>query len=433
MASRFGRFALYAFVVGLPLHNLAMAELWDLGVRGTALDVVSAWKEALLAVALGLVLLERRGLPFKATATDWLAFAYGGLVLVYAAIPQSWLGGNADAHGILFAVRHDLTPLAAYVLGRSLSFGRDDLRRIGTTIVAVAAAVAAWGLVDVYALSLDTWRNSGVPGWYREQLGLRYDGLSGLPENFVYNTGDERPLRRLVSTFLSPLATGYLLVVALLASTALGRRRWLPLATALAFAGLLFTYSRTSIAALALGLAVLAWALRSRLPLAAAVLVALVGLAFVEAYPSIGPRDTYTPAELEFQRAGGQKEPTSGDATSFGESSVSSHLDSLRNGIETVARHPWGYGPGNAGVTAKRTGEEIKAGESTYTELGADLGLPGMLAFVAWNFALLARIFRRAPWLAASLASVLALGIQTDVIGVHWLAFVVWLLAGERA
>lgn len=432
MASRFGRFALLAFVVGLPLHNLAMAELWDLGVRGATLDVVSAWKEALLAVALVLVVVERRGLPFKATVTDWLAFAYGAFVLVYAVIPQSWLGGNADAHGILFAVRHDLTPLAAYVLGRSLSFGREDLRRIGATIVAVAAAVAAWGLVDIYALGLDTWRSSGVPGWYREQLGLRYQGLSGLPENFVYNTGDERPLRRLVSTFLSPLATGYLLVVALLAAAAL-RRRWVVAAAALAFAGLLFTYSRTSIAALALGLAVLAWAARSWLPLAAAVAVGVVGLAFVEVYPSVGPRDSYTPAELEVQRAGGQAEPTSGDATSFSESSVSSHLDSLRDGIGTVARHPWGYGPGNAGVTAKRTGEEIKAGESTYTELGAELGLLGLLAFAAWNLALLARIFRRAPWLAASLASVLGLGIQTDVIGVHWLAFVVWLLAGERA
>jgi hypothetical protein len=40
---------------------------------------------------------------------------------------------------------------------------------------------------------------------------------------------------------------------------------------------------------------------------------------------------------------------------------------------------------------------------------------------------------RRAPWLGASLAAVLVLGIQTDVIGVHWLAFVLWALAGERA
>ena len=37
------------------------------------------------------------------------------------------------------------------------------------------------------------------------------------------------------------------------------------------------------------------------------------------------------------------------------------------------------------------------------------------------------------PRLDAALTAVLVLGIQTDVIGVHWLAFVLWTLAGERA
>ena len=41
--------ALLVLVVGLALHNLAMALLWDAGVRGTALDVVAAWKDVLLA------------------------------------------------------------------------------------------------------------------------------------------------------------------------------------------------------------------------------------------------------------------------------------------------------------------------------------------------------------------------------------------------
>ena len=52
------------------------------------------------------------------------------------------------------------------------------------------------------------------------QLGFTYKGLSGLPENFIYNTGNEHPLRRLVSIFLSPLATSYLLVAALLLAVA---------------------------------------------------------------------------------------------------------------------------------------------------------------------------------------------------------------------
>ena len=434
MAERFPRYALYAFIALLPLHNLAMATLWDLGFRGTPLDVVSAWKEVLLAAALGLVVWRQRGLPFKATAVDYLAVAYVGFVVLYALIPQGWLDGDASARGVVLAARHDLTPVAAYFLGRSLHFGRDELRRIGLVLLASAAAVAAWGLVDIYAISLDAWRNSGVPGWYREQLGLDYGSdLSGLPENFVYNPGDERPLRRLVSTFLSPLASAYMLLIALLLAATWQRSRWLSVLTGFLLVGLLFTYSRTAIVALATGLVALAYGLRSWWPVAASAVLLATGAAFVKAYPEIGPETRFTPAELEIQRAGGQEEPTSGDPFDPGESSIDSHWDSLRGGIETVLRHPQGFGLGNAGVTASRTDTEVKAGESTYTELGVELGLLGMLVFLAWNLALLHRVLPRAPWLGASLAAVLVLAIQTDVIGVHWLAFVLWTLAGERA
>ena len=435
MAERFPRYALYAFIVGLPFHNVVMAELWELGIRGLPLDVVSAWKEVLLAVALGVVVWTRRGIPFKSTSTDGLALAFAAFVVVYAVIPQDWLGGNASGRGILYGLRHGLTPVAAYVLGRSLHLGRNDLRRVGALILGAAAVVAAWGLIDVYAIPLDAWRNSGAPGWYSDQLGLDYGpAVSGLPENFVYNPGDERPLRRLVSTFLSPLATGYLLLVALLVAAAWARSRWLSALSGLLLVGLLFTYSRTAIAALALALGVLAYALRSWWPLAAATVLVVTGFFFVKAYPEIGPETSFTPAELEFQRANARQEPeASGDPTSFDEPSFDSHLDSLREGIDTVVHHPQGFGLGNAGVTAKRTGEKIKAGESTYTELGVEVGLLGMLVFLAWNLALLRRILPRAPWLGAALVAVLALGIQTDVIGVHWLAFVLWTLAGERA
>src|SRR5262249_55161915 len=205
---------LYVFVVGLALHNIVAAELYDAGVRGTALDALSAWKEALLAV--GLVLVYRRGLPFRLALVDLLAIAYGAAVVFYALIPQHVLGGGATHHGVLLAVRHDLLPVAAYFFGRGLDLTAQDARRLGATIIAAAAAVAAFGLVDIYSIPLSAWRSSGAPGWFSKQLGFGYTGLSGLPENFVYNTGNEHPLRRLVSTFLSPLASSYMLVTALL-------------------------------------------------------------------------------------------------------------------------------------------------------------------------------------------------------------------------
>ena len=411
-----------------------MALLWDAGVRDFALDVVSAWKEILLALALGAIVWRRRGVPFKSTSTDWLALVYTAFVLLYALIPQDWLGGDASAKGVLYGVRHDLIPVAAYFLGRGLTLSQQDRKRIGWAILGTAAVVAAWGLVDIYAISLQIWRDSGVPGWYREQLGLDYGpDLSGLPENFVYNAGDERPLRRLVSTFLSPLATAYMLLVAILVAATWRRNRLLTALTALLAVGLLFTYSRTAIAALAVGLVALGYGLRSWLPVAAAAIFVAAAFFFVRAYPDIAPETRFTAAELQVQRAGGQVEPTSGDPFDPDEPSFDSHLDNLRDGLETVVTHPQGYGVGNAGVTAKRTEREIKAGESTYTELGVELGLLGMLAFVAWNIALVRVVLRRAPWLGASLAAVLVLAVQTDVIGVHWLAFVLYALLGERS
>ncbi|HWE81926.1 MAG TPA: O-antigen ligase family protein [Gaiellaceae bacterium] len=432
---------LHVFVVGLAVHNFAMAELYAAGVRGTALDVVSAWKEVLLALGLVLVLRERGSLRFRPAPVDWLALAYGAFVVAYGLIPQHVLGGVATHKGVLLGVRHDLLPVAAYFFGRGLTMSVREARILGVTVLATAAGVAAFGLVDIYAIPLEWWRSSGAPKWFADQLGFRDLGLSNLPENFVYNTGNEHPLRRLVSTFLSPLATSYLLVCALLlATTWLTRLRprlaiWVP-TTALLFAALLWTHSRSSYLALALGLFVFAAMRRQwRIGLAAAgVAVIVVGFAFVEVYPHIAPSSHYTAAELKIQRG---EAHTAGagpavDPNGVGDASTHEHLESLRQGISTVLHHPQGYGPGNAGSTAARTGAPIKAGESTYTELGVDTGLIGGLLFVAWSIGLLWHLARSTAWLTAAMVAMLALGLQTDIIGVPWLVYLLWPLSGWR-
>ena len=109
---------------------------------------------------------------------------------------------------------------------------------------------------------------------------------------------------------------------------------------------------------------------------------------------------------------------------------MASHWRNLRQGLRTVAHHPQGFGLGNAGTEAKRTGVEIKAGESTYTELGVETGLAGMLAFVAWASPSCEALWQRSAWLFSAFAAVLALALQTDVLGVHWLAYVVFALCG---
>ena len=401
MSERLPRIALAVLVVGLAVHNLAMAELWQAGIRGASLDVVAAWKDVLLAAALVVALLGARSLPLQLWA-DRLALAYAAFVLLYWLLPQSWLDGSATQRGQLFAARHDLIPVAAYFLGRLLVLTPVAWRRVSLAIVGVAVALTLWGLADVYLVPLQSWRDSGVPGWFGDQLGLTYHGLSGLPENWVFNTGDENnPIRRLVSGFLSPLATAYVLVIVLL------------------------------YLALALGLVVLAVAQRRLAPVALAAVSLVAGVAFVQAFPVIGPSTSYTPTELVDLRRQGQQNPgVSEDPLSAGDASTSSHLRNLREGIRTVLHQPLGYGLGNAGVSASRTGVEIKAGESTYTEIGVETGLAGLAVFLAWMAAVLLGLWRRSAWLSAAWVTMLAIGGQTDVIGVHWIAYVLFALAG---
>jgi hypothetical protein len=329
---------------------------------------------------------------------------------------------------VFYGVRHDLLPVAAYFLGRSLDLTPEERSRLCRTVLLTAAGVAVYGLLDVYLVPLAWWRHSA--GWFEHQLGLEYRGLSGLPENFVYNAGGGVIFRRLTSTFLSPLATAYVLVVALF-FIPLRARRWGPLLALLLLAALLATHTRAALLALVLGLLVLAALRRRAFPVVLAIAVAAVGLAFVKAYDHLGPRTHFTPLELKQQEQNARAHPTtSQDPLSANESSLSEHFSSFRAGARTALHHPWGFGVGNAGVTAARTHVKVEAGESTYTEVAVETGLLGGLVFAAWSLAVLGRL-RRVPWLAASFAAMLFVGLQTDVIGIPWIAVVLWALAGD--
>lgn len=437
-------FALYAWIVGLAAHNAVMAALYGAGVRGGSLTAIQAWKEILLGIALARVALDAlraRRLAFHLKVVDLLALAFAVVICIYALLPQRWLGGSADHSAIGLALKHDLVPVGAYFLGRSLIVRRDELVPVAWTLLGTAAAVAVIGLVDDFFVPISWWRHSAVVDYFHKQLGYDYQGTGGLPENFIYNTGSEDHfLRRLVSVFLGPLASGYMFVVVLLVAAAVWlRARLLVVVAAVVAIALLFTFSRSSLLALAAGLVVLALVRKRWWPAGAAVATIAVSVVWVHVFPHVAPEGKWTRQDLVLQRNIAKERPgASGSAGSINEPSIHSHLNSLRDGVRTVIHHPQGYGLGNAGQTASRTGTEIRAGESNYTELGAEAGLLGSLLWTAWGltlFAGLALTARRTRWrvaasIAAAFGAALVLAVQTDVIGDPWMAYCLWALAG---
>src|SRR5262249_55359961 len=254
----------------------------------------------------------------------------------------------------------------------------------------------ALGLVDMYAVSINWWRTNGVIDYFHRHLGYDYHGTGtrtepggavyGLPENFIYNVGNDKPfLRRLASTFLSPLASRHLFVLPLLIG--LRARRLAAALAVVAAAGLLFTFSRSSLVALAGALVVLAILRRRPQELAAAAVVIAVAVGWAHLFPKIGPTGRFTKADLAYQHAQAKSGGPTGKftAASENEPSLHEHWTSLKDGVRAMAHHPQGYGLGNVGQTASRTGTPLKAGESNYTELGVELGILGSLLWIAWN------------------------------------------------
>ena len=131
-------FALYAWIVGLAAHNSVMAALYGAGVRGHPLSVIQAWKELLLAVALPRVgrALRARRLAVHDPAARRARARLRAAGLLYAVLPQDWLGGSADRGAVGLALKHDLIPVAAYFLGRSVVTTPTEMARLGWTLSA---------------------------------------------------------------------------------------------------------------------------------------------------------------------------------------------------------------------------------------------------------------------------------------------------------
>jgi hypothetical protein len=443
-------YALYAFLVGLAFHNAAFMGLWLAGAEGWQLTLLQAWKEILLGTALLSVLAARR-LPPRLVPLDVAALALALVAAVYLFLPA-----DTTVDGRLYGLRSILLPLAAYALGRCVVLGAREWMRVAAVGVGAAAAVAVVGLVENYALTIGDWRAWGAKGYYSEQLDFpAFHGPAGLPDNWALNLSDG-VFRRLISTYLSPLGTAYMLAVALIVAVVeLPRVRGRALlglgaASLVVLAAFLLAFSRAAALALVGALVVLALARRSLWPLAgaAAVLVASVGTAAW--FTSIAPETRFFPEDRAYQERRAREEgplpPGSPlDTTSgFSDSSSREHLAELRRSFENLVDRPQGRGLGTSGQIAQRFGDgDFAAGESLYLTVGVETGVAGLLALLALAGATLLTLFRAArrragsalgvaaAVLVAAQAAVFAIGLQTEVWGIPWLVYVLWFLTGS--
>jgi hypothetical protein len=440
---------------GMAFHNFVIMVLIRLGTTPTLIRVVQGWKEAIIGLliiiaALRLYRAYREGRLGRPIALDWVAAAFLVIIIVYLILPSSVLHGSASFQQRLAAFRLAVYMPVLYALGRTFyPTPPRDIERMAWIAVSAAAVVGAFGLYELWFVPTRVWLSWGVND-FSAWLGFRYLGPGHLPENFFQTLPSGLYLRRMASTYLSPLGIAYtgliLFPIAVVLVDHQPRRTIRAFVASLAFmfllAGIYFSITRLALAAL-VGEGILLALLMRRTWIAIMAPLLAVGVFFILfIYPLIGPA---VDANLT---AGG---PQRGSIVTTGDPSFAEHLRTLSIDINVAMRHPLGEGFGSAGSTANRLGPAKSAnpdyapGESAVLTMFVDIGVLGGVAYLAFYLLGVVQASRaflrtRGRWesalpMAAAIGglALLPITLTSDMWGDLSVLFVFWWAVGYSA
>jgi len=378
-------------VSGMAFHNFVIMVLLQLGTSHILVRAVQVWKEAILALLLAKALVrlwhayQERGLPHL-TSMDWLAVAFTVIVVAYLLIPNEVLGGHAGLNQRLAAFRLAALMPLLYAFGRTFRPANDgELSVVAWLIVGAGAIVGAFGMIELFFVPTQDWLGWGV-NQFSAWLGFHYGGPQGLPDNFFQTIAPDAYLRRMVSTYISPLGIAYtgllafpLAVIWLDAGDRRRERQVLAVtALALLLAGILLSVTRLALFALVGEAVLMATFMRRRWLNALLVLVLIGVVAAVFGYPRIGP---VVDSHLQ---------PTSvrGGIVSSSDPSLLEHIRTVLADLEAAVAHPLGQGLGSSGSPAVRfagagSSADYAPGESAVLSMFVDTGVIGGFAYVA--------------------------------------------------
>jgi len=440
--------ALGLLVAGMALHNFVLMLLLRLETPHLLVRAVQSWKEiilvllALLAARLALRR-PRSALRPALNRLDLVAAAFVALALLYLVIPGHLLGNQANLSQRLVGLRLVLLLPALYAVGRIFPPpNRRELALAGGVILGAGAIVGLFGLFELWLIPTRAWLDWGVnqlSAW----LGFHYAGPRGLPENFFQTASEGLLLRRMVSTYVSPLGIAYtgLLVIPIGTALVIAARRSRPLVVwlggiglVLLLTGVFFSVTRLALAAGLVELGIL-MALFRRPWLIAATGLAVLGTAFMLfQYTNVGPvvqRDLSTVAQR----------PAQLHIVSGQDPSLREHGQQLTFDIKYALHHPLGTGLGSS---VHRFGASQGTGESAIFDMFGDLGVIGGLLYLGSYsssvvIGFLAYRQRRRDALASMLPLVALVGgigllpitLTSDVWGDLSVTFLFWWAAGS--
>ena len=434
-------------VSGMAFHSFVLMTLLQLKTPRLLVLAFQGWKEVVLTMLaftalLGLARRPRELHLRDLLPTDWIAIGLAALAVIYFLLPNSLLHSEANLAQRAIGFRLIFLIPLLYFLGRRFQGGDRERATVVWLCVGTGAIVAVLGLLDLWLVPTRTWLSWGVNA-YTTYLGFRYHGPGGLPENFFLTLGNGTLVRRMVSTYISPLGIAYTGLLLLPMGVVLVDRPWVKVAPkwlttgllGLLLVGVMFSVTRLALLA-TIGEAALLFLLTRRWWVAMLVPILIAATALIlYVYPSLGPTvdQNLNPGNDGHGQA----------AISGNDSSSREHFGYLINDLKFDIEHPLGLGTGASTV---RYGQLVGTGESAVLGMFGDLGLVGGLLYLAlygfslWNGFRAFRAVRNRSFMAAmplvALVGGLALipiTVTSDVWGDLSVTFLFWWAAGASA
>lgn len=422
--------AVGVFAIGLAVHNAILMVLLEAGTPALVVRGLQVWKEFLVALLLlrlvvdlsrdkirwRLIARAAQATPGPLRVLDLSAVGFAGLLTLYLILPVvTPFGSETTVAQRLLSFRILILLPVLYGLGRFFgSRDREGTRVALSLVIAAAVLVAVVGLIDLWFVPTNRW--ASLVNAFTSWQGFHYRGPGGLPENFFQSTPAGFGLRRMVSTYISPLGVAYtgLLVAPVIVAGLLAPRRraaWGWVALVLTLASIALSVTRLAVICLVVEVAVLAILVRRpRAVVAAGLAIAAAALAFGW-YPQTGPlvsfdlADVRPPAGAAAVEAafGGARTPTAQPTPSLPpgadpdvvegilsqeDASIQAHIAAVRDGFVHAVDHPFGVGLGS---TMQRFGTATGPGESALLGIVGEVGVAGGVVFtVLYGGAILA-------------------------------------------
>ncbi|MEA2573864.1 MAG: hypothetical protein QOH93_1162 [Chloroflexia bacterium] len=431
--------ALAVLVAGMAFHNIVLMFLIHLDTPSILVRLVQSWKEGVLLLLLFIAgrlawrAWREHRLP-RLNWLDWTMIAFAALSCIYLVIPQGFFPIDTSLGQRFVSFRVMMLMPLLYAFGRIFwRYSREDLVWTGRVLLGSILPVALFGLWELWFVPTADWLDWGVNG-FTSWLGFEFGGPHGLPENFFQSTDAGLLLRRMMSTYISPLGlayTGLLLVpvCAVLVSYRKAERalpgwfRWT--AFVLLISSILFSVTRGALIVMVAEFGLLALLLRRMRTIVAGGMVALAVVFILIEYANFGPLLTFKLQEVRppvglaavryvstalappirsvppviptigagqsnpGQGSAGQSTPTPpANVTSSAElvermltsedPSTRGHIAALKAGANYVVKYPLGTGLGSS---VPRFGYAEGPGESALLAVFGELGVIGGLLY----------------------------------------------------